>query len=221
VQDAAVVVPIKSFRHAKDRLAEVLTPAERADLARACAGRVLDAARGFDTIVVCDDDEVADWAAARGVPSVRPEATGLDAAVRRGVERARETGHRVAIVVHADLPLARDLAPVFEGRGPDEVLASVTIVPDRHGDGTNVLVVPTGAGFEFHYGRGSADAHTAEARGRGLVVHVVHDPELEVDLDVVDDLAEAQRRASCATDPAARATDPAARATDHAAPRAE
>ena len=55
-----MVVPIKSFRHAKDRLAEVLPPAERADLARACAGRVLDAARGFDTIVVCDDDEVAD-----------------------------------------------------------------------------------------------------------------------------------------------------------------
>lgn len=207
------MVPIKSFRRAKDRLAEVLTPAERAALARSCAGRVIDAARGSDVIVVCDDDEVADWAAVRGARSVRPDAPGLDAAVRRGVDAAREAGHRVAMVVHADLPLARDLAAVLRGRTPADAAASVTIVPDRHGDGTNVLVVPTGVAFDFRYGPGSAEAHAAEARARGLAVHVVRDPELEVDLDVVDDLAEAQRRE------AARGGD--APAADRAAPRAE
>ncbi|MEY2740828.1 MAG: 2-phospho-L-lactate guanylyltransferase [Actinomycetota bacterium] len=201
---AAVVVPIKSFRLAKDRLAEVLTPAERADLARSCAGRVLDAARGFDTIVVCDDDEVAAWAEHRGARAVRPDAPGLNAAVRRGVDAARDAGHRVAMVVHADLPLARDLAAVLRGRAIADALASVTIVPDRHGDGTNVLVVPAAMEYDFHYGRGSAEAHASEARARGLAVHVVHDPELEVDLDVVDDLAEARRRTG-ARDAATRA----------------
>ena len=66
------------------------------------------------------------------------------------------------IVAHADLPLATDLAWLADTDG-------VTLVPDRHRDGTNVLCVPAGAGFAPAYGAGSFRAHRAEAARLGLV----------------------------------------------------
>ena len=64
----------------------------------------------------------------------------------------------------------------------------MVVVPDRHGDGTNVLLVPTGAGFEFAYGPGSFAAHLAEAERLGLPVEVVHDDDLAWDIDTPEDL---------------------------------
>jgi 2-phospho-L-lactate guanylyltransferase (CobY/MobA/RfbA family) len=96
-------------------------------------------------------------------------------------------------VSHADLPFARDLRPVagFDG---------VTVVPDRHGDGTNVICVPGGAGFRFAYGAGSCRRHHAEAERLGLAVRVVDDDlrlgwdvDRAADLDFPPDLANEAR----------------------------
>ena len=65
----------------------------------------------------------------------------------------------------------------------------VTIVPDRRGDGTNVLALPTAAPFVFAYGTGSARRHQAEAERLGLPVRVVPDDALGWDIDTPDDLA--------------------------------
>jgi 2-phospho-L-lactate guanylyltransferase len=62
------------------------------------------------------------------------------------------------------------------------------LVPDRHQDGTNVLVVPTRSGFEFRYGPGSFAAHQTEAARLGLQVVVVHDEALAWDVDTAQDL---------------------------------
>jgi 2-phospho-L-lactate guanylyltransferase len=86
------------------------------------------------------------------------------------------------IVAHADLPLATDLAWLSWFR------AGVTLVPDRHRDGTNVVCVPTRVGFRFAYGPGSFDRHYAEARRLGLPVRVVTEPLLAWDVDVPADL---------------------------------
>ena len=64
----------------------------------------------------------------------------------------------------------------------------MTLVPDRHDDGTNVACVPSGAGFRFHYGPGSFARHRAEARRLGLPWRVVRDPELTWDVDVPGDI---------------------------------
>jgi 2-phospho-L-lactate guanylyltransferase len=64
----------------------------------------------------------------------------------------------------------------------------VTLVPDRHGDGTNVVVLPAGCGFRFAYGPGSFARHRAEAARLGLAVEVVHDPHLGWDVDHPADL---------------------------------
>lgn len=178
---SAVLVPIKAFGLAKNRLAEVLDPAERARLARSLAEGVLRAAAPLPVFVVCEDDDVAAWARARGAEVLPGAPGGLNAAVEAGVAALAARGVTEVCVAHADLPAAHGLA-ALAGR------SGATFVPDRHRDGTNVAYVPTGAGFRFAYGAGSFARHVAEARRCGLAVRVVHDDRLAWDVDTVSDL---------------------------------
>jgi 2-phospho-L-lactate guanylyltransferase len=178
-----VLVPIKSFRQAKVRLASALNAADRADLARRMAARVLTAARGLPTWVVCDDDEVAAWSVEHGAGVLWTPGLGLNGAVADGITRlTADQGALEVIVAHADLPLADDLRRVAG-------FAGITFVPDRHDDGTNVLCLPTGIGLELAYGPGSFARHRAEADRLALPYRVLRDPRLGWDVDVPDDLA--------------------------------
>lgn len=180
---SAVVVPVKAFTVAKQRLAPALDPAARAALARRLATVVVEAARPLPVLVVCDDDEVAAWASGAGAAVVWAPGRGLDGAVADGVDRAGRDGASRVIVAHADLPLARHLAHLLG------IPAEVVLVPDRRRDGTNVVVLPAGSGFAFAYGAGSFDRHQAEARRLGLDLEVRgEDPELAWDVDVPADL---------------------------------
>jgi 2-phospho-L-lactate guanylyltransferase len=179
---AAVVVPVKAFRAAKVRLAPALAPAARAALARELADVVIGAAAPLPVTVVCDDDEVRDWALAAGADVVWCPDRGLNGAVADGVAALRERGVERAVVAHSDLPLATALAWVADFDG-------VTLIPDRRRDGTNVAAVPTGAGFDFAYGKGSFARHRAEAARCGVAIRVVEDAALGWDVDLPDDLA--------------------------------
>jgi 2-phospho-L-lactate/phosphoenolpyruvate guanylyltransferase len=178
---AAVLVPVKAFASAKQRLAPALAPEARIALATAMAATVLDAAGALPTAVVCDDEEVRRWAEGQGAEAIWTPGLGLNGAVGAGVAHLARRGAGRVVVAHADLPLATDLAWLADTDG-------VTLVPDRHGDGTNVACVPAGSGFEFAYGPGSFRAHRAEAARRGLVVRLVPDPRLGWDVDVSADL---------------------------------
>lgn len=179
---AAAVVPVKAFRDAKLRLAPALDRAGRAALARQLAGVVLEAAAPLPVVVVCDDDEVRSWATAAGAEVLWCPGTGLNGAVADGVARLRRAGIEMAVVAHADLPLASSLAWIAEFPG-------VTLVPDRRWDGTNVMALPSSAGFVFSYGRGSFTRHRSEAVRLGLPTRIVRDRALGWDVDLPADLA--------------------------------
>ncbi|HZA78553.1 MAG TPA: 2-phospho-L-lactate guanylyltransferase [Acidimicrobiales bacterium] len=179
---AAVVVPVKAFTAAKVRLAGTLDPIERANLARRMGEVVLTAAAPLPAVVVCDDDEVRAWAQAAGARVVWCPGRGLNGAVADGVAALRADGVATAVVAHADLPLASRLDWLAEFPG-------VTLVPDRRLDGTNVLAVPTDAGFRFSYGAGSFARHRAEAAALDLRARIVRDDRLAWDVDVPADLA--------------------------------
>jgi 2-phospho-L-lactate/phosphoenolpyruvate guanylyltransferase len=185
VTGAAVVLPVKAFRDAKVRLAPALAPAERAGLARSMAAGVVAAAGTMPVWVVCDDAEVADWARSLGTEVLWMPERGLNRAVTEGVAALAAAGVQFAMVCHADLPHARRLDHLLDdvASGP-----AVVAVPDRHRDGTNVLVVPSDAGFVFSYGPGSFARHVAEAHRLGLEVRVIEDPTLSWDVDRPDDL---------------------------------
>jgi 2-phospho-L-lactate/phosphoenolpyruvate guanylyltransferase len=172
----AVLIPVKAFDHAKRRLHLALNDHQRADLARAMADRVVDAARPLPVAVVCDDTGVAHWARTRGALVVWEPGRGLNGAVEAGVDHLRAGGVTQVTVAHADLPRATDLAEVGGVPG-------ITLVPDRYGNGTNVIALPADAGFQFSYGPGSFARHRAEADRLGLPVRVLDRPDLAWDID--------------------------------------
>lgn len=183
----AVVIPVKSFTVAKGRLADVLSPAGREVLARQCADTVVRAAAPARAYVVCNDESIAEWARAAGATVVGQTTPGLNGAVRDGWDAAVSDGADHIVIAHADLPLAASFAHVPRG-------GSVSVVPDRHRDGTNVMSLPAAAQFDLHYGPGSFAAHAAEAQRRGLEFVIIEDGDLALDLDTADDLDELQRR---------------------------
>jgi 2-phospho-L-lactate guanylyltransferase len=187
----AVLVPIKAFATAKGRLASTLDADARAALARRMAATVLDAAAPLPVLVVTGDDEVAAFARAKGAEVLGEPGGGLNAAVAAGVEHLAGRGFDEAVIAHADLPLATGLAALTGG------VDACTLVPDRRGDGTNVLVVPTGAGFRFAYGPGSFARHVAEAERLGLAVRAVRDSRLGWDVDVPEDLVGLEEQRGC------------------------
>jgi 2-phospho-L-lactate guanylyltransferase len=143
---------------------------------------VVAAAAPLPVTVGCDDDEVDAWARSVGADVVRVDGPGLNRAVEAGMEALAADGVAMVIVAHADLPRATrlDHCAGFDG---------ITLVPDRHHDGTPVAVVPTGTGFRFAYGPGSFAAHVAEAERLGLAWRSLLDPDLAWDVDGPDDLA--------------------------------
>jgi 2-phospho-L-lactate guanylyltransferase len=179
--DTAVAVPVKSFALAKGRLADTLSGPERAALARSMAATVVGAASNLPVFVATDDNEVAAWATEQDLLLLNVSVTGLNAVAAEVVGMLADRGYRYAMICHADLPLARDLDAVAGFPG-------VTIVPDRHGDGTNVIVIPTASGFRFRYGPASARHHRHEAARLGLAMRWLRLPHLAWDIDVPDDL---------------------------------
>lgn len=172
---------------AKGRLADTLTPRQREDLARTCAETVIRAAAPLPAYVVCSDDDVASWASSVGAHVVLCETPGLDVAVAAGRTAIATDGFDHIIVAHADLPLAETLAHVArEG--------IVTMVTDRHSDGTNVLSFPLTSSFTTAYGPGSLDNHIRAAEACGLSHEIIEDASLSLDLDTADDLSELERR---------------------------
>ncbi|MGD0055102.1 MAG: 2-phospho-L-lactate guanylyltransferase [Acidimicrobiales bacterium] len=174
-----VLVPIKAFSSAKSRLRAVLDPEEVRNLARRLATQVLEAAQPRRTLVVCDDDEVAQFATDRGVEVVRTRATTLNGAVAEAYGQMA-SGDTV-IVAHADLRDPRGLGAFLPAPG-------VTIVTDHHGRGTNVLALPAGAEFRFGYGPDSATRHRHECERLALACTVIVDSPWGYDVDEPNDL---------------------------------
>ncbi len=177
----AVLIPIKAFDQAKRRLHLAMNELQRGDLARAMADRVVGAAHPLPVAVVCDDIEVAEWARAHGALVVWEPGRGLNGAVQAGIDRLLAGGVTQVTVAHADLPRAADLESVGSAPG-------ITLVPDRYGNGTNVIALPADAGFQFSYGPGSFARHRAEADRLGFPLRVLDRPDLAWDIDEPGDV---------------------------------
>lgn len=181
----AVVVPVKSFARAKERLAAVLSPDARELLARLTAERVILAALDLphvqQVLVVADDDRGAHWARTLGAEAII-ETTGLNPSITAAYATIGTTVDWV-MVCHGDIVHAERLAAL-----PTPRTNQAIIVRDRHRMGTNVLVIPAGIPFDFHYGPESGSLHRLECEKRGLRPIEVLDDLLAVDIDTPEDL---------------------------------
>ena len=181
VGQPTVLLPLRSLHSGKARLAGALSLPQRIKLIEVMAERVIDAAHDLDVLVVHDDPDVESWATARGAKTLRPSTPGLNNAIAAGRDHLRSIGCTRVIITHADLPHATDLRVMLTG-------AEVSIAPDRHRDGTNVLSIPTELDFEFAYGPASFDHHVTISRNLGIEPHIIDEPGLAWDVDHPDDL---------------------------------
>lgn len=181
---AAALIPIKRFEDAKGRLAPALTPDQRVRLARWLAGQVLAATSPLPVFVACDDEAVAEWSERGGATVLWSPGMGLNGAVDASRETIAGKGFDHLVIAHSDLPLARDLGALAESE-------TVTLVPDRRRDGTNVLAMPVDANITASYGADSFHTHLDMAKADDRYrLRVVDDQRLAHDVDTPDDLAD-------------------------------
>lgn len=186
------ILPIKRLDAAKQRLGKALGKGTRSALAQAMFFDVLSALRRSQRIetamVVTGDLDAAQIAASLGADLIDDDAdAGQSVAAALGIARAKALGADRVILLPGDCPLvdATELDQLLDRIAP----GSVAIVPDRHGLGTNALVLDPPDAIEPAFGEGSCDRHSALARAAGLQFSVERVPSLELDVDTEDDLA--------------------------------
>jgi 2-phospho-L-lactate/phosphoenolpyruvate guanylyltransferase len=189
--NATAVLPVKRLGAAKQRLAAGLDAERRRELAGAMVADVLEAIRGartIDRLIVVSGDpvaqEMASGAGAEIVPD--PEDVGHVEAALAGIARAEVEGAERVLLLPGDCPLLdpRELDRLLTGV-PDRY---VGIVPDRHGTGTNALLLSPPDAIVPAFGEGSRDRHIEAAREAGIPFGVEELPSLELDLDTPADV---------------------------------
>ena len=185
------ILPIKTLDDAKTRLAEELDPRPRRALVEAMFSDVLVAlrrAKRVDQVLVVSRDHNAQRiAGGYGAMVADDEDTGHNDAALRGIGRAVDLGYERVLLVPGDTPL---LDPVeLDGLIARPVEAPyVLIVPDRHGTGTNALLLQPPDAMKPSFGPGSHDRHQRHAAAEGVAAHTVEVPSLALDLDTPEDL---------------------------------
>jgi 2-phospho-L-lactate guanylyltransferase len=186
------ILPIKTFADAKQRLAVELSPGPRRALAEAMFSDVLIAlrrARSIDNIVVVSADHGAQRIAGGHGAEVLEDATpGHSAAAVVGIVHALETNIERVLLVPGDCPLLdpKELDALVARPVPAR---SALIVPDRHGTGTNALLLTPPAALKPAFGPDSCRRHVEAAQAEGSTPEVVDVPSLALDVDTPDDLA--------------------------------
>jgi len=187
------VVPVKRFDAAKTRLNGGLTAGTRRALTEAMVTDVLIALRRtkeVDVVLVVTGDTNA-VALASGYDALvvdDPDDAGHNPAARIGI-RAAIADHQAerVLLVPGDCPALdpTDLSDLLSQarRGP-----SVVIVPDRHGDGTNALVLTPPDVMGPSFGPGSRARHEEGAATAGAACVVVPAWSLINDVDTPEDL---------------------------------
>jgi 2-phospho-L-lactate guanylyltransferase len=202
----AAILPVKRFSMAKQRLGASVAEPLRQQLARAMVADVLAALAETEsneiTIVVTREESVAEAASMQGALVLDDVAdAGQSAAAELGVRRALAEGIEQILCVPGDCP-ALDPAELEELLGSGAVAATdagrpareVVIVPDRHGTGTNGLLLCPPDAIAPSFGPGSFERHRALALAAGLPCRVERPPSLLLDIDTGADLAALRER---------------------------
>lgn len=185
------IVPLRSLHDGKRRLSGVLSSAERGALVQRLFGRAHEAILGSGCVdrlcVVSPDPTLLEWVERAGAMPLLQSGDGLNA----GLEYARHTllergSWSSLLVVLPDLPLiqATDIAAMTRLSRPD----SIVIASDRHGSGTNALLLQPPNAIGFRFGAHSLQRHLAAARSHNLTIRRYRASSVAFDLDTADDL---------------------------------
>jgi 2-phospho-L-lactate guanylyltransferase len=195
--NTVAILPAKTFDKAKERLSPAFQLGHRTALVEAMFSDSLIALRrasAIDRIIVVTADRIAGRiAGGNGADVIQDTAHSHSDAAELGIARAIELGARRALVVPGDCPLLDPaelealLAHPVAGR-------SAVIVPDRHGEGTNALLLTPPDALTPAFGEGSRQRHIDLAVAQGSTPEVVAVPSLGLDVDTPEDVEELLER---------------------------
>lgn len=193
-----VVVLVKDFDQAKQRLRPALDPGQRRELARENARLALAAARAGDRVLaVCGSQAAADLAGSTGTEVlVEERPAGQNPAARLGIAHAAARGAAAVLLLSSDLPLvnrrtiATMLAAARRHDGP-----TVLAAPATGRGGTNALYLRPPDAIDLHFGDDSLAKFERDARSRDVRFTLHESPRLALDLDEPTDLEELRRLA--------------------------
>jgi 2-phospho-L-lactate guanylyltransferase len=191
-----VVVLIKDFSSAKQRLQPALDPRSRRALARKNARLAVSAASAGDhVLVVAGSEEVAALAMKWGAEVLlEPRPEGQNVAARRGINRAMEAGAGAVLVLSSDLPLvtANAVRELVEAAARHESPVALAAPAVGRG-GTNALYLCPPDAIGLHFGDDSLAKFRAEAESKGVSFVLHQSDAMALDVDEPEDLARLRR----------------------------
>lgn len=186
------IVPVKPLRRGKSRLAGMLSENERAELNQSLLQHTLQTLSDIkeleQVLVVSRDPHALTIARQHGARTVREDGQPqLNTALARATVIAKVHATRGVLILPADLPLIspEDVLTLIGKAGEPPV---VVIAPDRHGKGTNALLISPSGLIEYDFGENSFQRHCERARQAGARLEIVDLPSLGLDLDLPEDL---------------------------------
>jgi 2-phospho-L-lactate guanylyltransferase len=194
---ATAIIPVKRFGDAKQRLLTTLDRQQRAALVKAMLTDVLGAVtdtREIERVIVVTAEGRAERIALAHAQRVKtpievlqePADRGHPEAATLGIIRAKALGAECAALLPGDCPLldAGELDAALDRMHPGRV----AVVPDRHGSGTNALLMAPPDAMGPAFGPGSRARHADRAERAGHEVTVEPLASLSLDIDTPDDL---------------------------------
>jgi len=186
------IVPVKPLRRGKSRLSGMLTEDERTVLNQELLEHTLKILSGLkeldQVLVVSRDPHALTIARNYGAKTVLEDGQPLlNTALARATVMAQVHSVPGILVLPADLPLltADDVLALIDRAAKPPV---VVIAPDRHGKGTNALLMVPAGQIEYDFGEGSFQRHCDRAKKSGARLEIVELPTLGLDLDLPEDL---------------------------------
>lgn len=194
---ATAIIPVKRFGDAKQRLLTTLDRPQRAALVKAMLADVLAATTEvtqIERVIVVTSEGRAERIALRHSQRVttplevlqEPADRGHSEATVLGIVRAKALGADCVALLPGDCPLldSGELEAALEAMHPGRV----AVLPDRHGTGTNGLLMSPADAIGPAFGPGSCARHAERAERMGYEVAVEPLPSLVLDVDTPEDL---------------------------------
>jgi 2-phospho-L-lactate/phosphoenolpyruvate guanylyltransferase len=199
-KDLWTVVPVKERDRAKERLAPLLPPELRRELALAMLEDVLAAlaaSAGLAGLLVVTLDPVASLVARRyGARIVEEGArdghTGAVTAAARLLSAERRGG---MLTLPGDIPLVtpHEISELIAAHRP---APSFTIVPSHDEGGSNAILMSPPDAVPLRFGVNSFFPHLRAAEAKGITPTVLRLPGIGLDIDNPEDLAALARHSS-------------------------
>jgi len=193
--NVSLLIPVKSFRNAKQRLSPLLGVADREILAETMFRDLLKqsvTARGLKAVyVVTGDDKVAALAAEFGAQIIRePAENGETGAVDFARMNLKNRGCEAVLIIPGDLPLVRaqDIEQILAQVPSNAAAPFALLVPSHDRLGTNALVLAPPDLIKLRFGYDSFTFHMSQVTALGLPMRFFENEAIALDIDEPKDL---------------------------------